>query len=613
MTAPVQMGLFDRPAAPTPTPTGTPPLRDYQEACLAAIRAYRDRGGKRALVALPTGTGKTVVFSRLPEMVAPARMLVVAHREELLDQAQEKIQAANPALTVEIEQADRRASPLANVVVASIQTLSAASRADWLDSRGFGLVVIDEAHHSTSATYLGLLARLWLQPDPSTLRMGLEGLEPAAQRKVVIERRRAFRVAADAPLLVGFTATPKRTDGVGLQWVFDEQVYGRSMLDMMRAGWLCPVRGVRVSTTDTLKGITVRSGDFAPGELEERLDNGVRNGLILQSYQEHAAGRQAIVFTVGVAHTHAVARVFNRAGIPAAAVVGSTPPEERREAIAAYRNNAIRVLVNCMVLTEGFDAPETSAIIMARPTKSSLIYTQCVGRGTRLAPGNPDKDLLVIDLVDAGRDGVQDLAELAGVPPEMLRGGLSVLDAVHAEEGRQARLAVAEAAEEEARQVALTAEDFDPLRGQRSFRDASRNRWLATASGGHMLLLPGDERLEVATDMLGHSHVQANRRKTDEGGGYSRTTEHLHVAETPEAAIAWADAWLRDQRPAAALVADDNAPWRRSPASQKQMALIERLRAKGRIRPEDIPPHPTKGQASALIDLALNKGRLAPA
>ena len=217
-------------------------LRDYQQECLDEILAGAARGVKRMLVALPTGTGKTVIFSQLPR-VLPGKMLVIAHREELLDQAAEKIEWGNPKLTVDIEQANRHASPLAQVVVASIQTLAVSpNRLDALGPDTFRSVVVDEAHHVVAHSYLRVLASLGLAPDVTGLTRG-----ELSRQNVSHQVRRLFqdfRPSPDAPLLLGFTATPNRTDGRGLEFVLDEIVYSKTILEMMEAGWLCPIRGV---------------------------------------------------------------------------------------------------------------------------------------------------------------------------------------------------------------------------------------------------------------------------------------------------------------------------------------------------------------------------------
>ena len=400
-------------------------LRDYQQECLDAIQSHVDRGVKRMLVALPTSTGKTVIFSQLPQ-VLPGKMLVIAHRQELLDQAAEKIEWANPELRVDIEQAHRHASLNAQVVVASIQTLAISRhRLDALGPDTFRTIVIDEYHHVVAHSYLKVLAALGLAPDVTELTSG--ELSRRNVSKNVRGMFQDFRPSDDAPLLVGYTATPNRTDGRGLEFVLDEIVYSKTILEMMEAGWLCPIRGVRLDTGISIADVKVSRGDYQEGPLSEAVNVKARNDTAVKGYQALADGRQSLVFCVDVAHTQDMARAFQAEGITAGYVVGNSSSDERHHVIEAYRRRDLQVLCNCMVLTEGFDAPETDCIIMARPTKSSLLYTQMLGRGTRLAEGK--RDLVILDMVDIAGAGVNTVNTLFGLPPRLDLSRVGVLDA----------------------------------------------------------------------------------------------------------------------------------------------------------------------------------------
>lgn len=209
-------------------------LRDYQQEALEKLLAYRrlvdeghPYGGQRALVAMATGTGKTVIFAQFPRFAAK-KVLVIAHREELLAQAAEKIQDANPTAAVDIEQAERHASPNAKVVVASIQTLAVSrTRMAALDPSLYSSVIVDEAHHVVALSYLKLLAHFGLVPRVDDLDQDVIGRKQVNAE--VAGRFEAFRPSASTPYLVGFTATPSRTDGRGLEWVFDDIVFSRTI------------------------------------------------------------------------------------------------------------------------------------------------------------------------------------------------------------------------------------------------------------------------------------------------------------------------------------------------------------------------------------------------
>ena len=197
-----------------PLPASTKELRPYQRQCLERLRQRYREGKRRLLVSLPTGTGKTLIFAQFPHYFRmKKRLLVLAHREELLEQARQKFHAADPSLRVEIEQAGKRASAECKVVIASVPTIGRAgsTRLAALDPQDFYLIVVDEAHHSVAKSY-----------------------------RAIFEHFELF--APDTPrMLVGFTATPRRGDQQGLGEVFEEIAYSRSLEEMIRARFLCPV------------------------------------------------------------------------------------------------------------------------------------------------------------------------------------------------------------------------------------------------------------------------------------------------------------------------------------------------------------------------------------
>lgn len=526
-------------------------------------------------------TGKTVIFSALPAMIKNnRRMLVIAHRKELLDQSAEKIRWANPDLLVDIEQAERHASPLAQVVVASIQTLSVTpERLAALDPRDFAIIVIDEAHHAPANTYLKLLHRFHLGPNP----------EQPGETKT--QRQQAFKTFAPketAPFLIGFTATPNRTDGIGLEAVFDEIAYSRTIEDMMRAGWLCKIVGKQVQTGVSLAGVKVSHGDFQEGQLAQAVNLAERNELAVKSYLGMATGRSCLVFCVDVEHTQAMCQAFQDVGLAAEYVVGSTAKDQRDGIIAAYRAGKVPVLANCMVLTEGFDAPETSCIIMARPTKSQLMYTQMIGRGTRIASGK--ENLLVIDLVDAGSNGVADLNALFGLPP-----ALETPDGVLAAQEELARAKASAAAEartiEEVKQLAR---NFNPLgKGKLPFWFKGGLRWTSTSWGYALHMKAG--AITVRENLLGQFEVKIHPRT-----GIPDYILGKYPSE--EEAISQAESLVVREFPGQVAMIAQEAPWHDQPASQKQ---LDRLRQWRVSHPAGI----TKKQAGDLMEEQIKKWR----
>jgi superfamily II DNA or RNA helicase len=350
-------------------------LRNYQTEALELVRAAYKRGRRRVLVSLPTGTGKTVVFAHFPSFLKmKKRLLVLAHREELLLQAEEKFRAADPDLKVGLERAEAYVAPDAQVVVASVPTLARGegARLARFNPEDFSIIVVDEAHHAVAESYRRIFAHFGLF-DPNGTRY-----------------------------LVGFTATPRRGDNQGLGEVFEEVCYARELREMISDGYLCHIRGWRVKTDLSLDSVRVRHGDFVESQLARVVNTPSRNQLLAITYLRLANYRRALVFCVDVQHAKDACEAFRESGIHAAAVWGEMPRDERRAILAKFSSGEISVLTNCNLLTEGFDEPSINCIIMARPTKSKLLYAQMVGRGTRLHPEK--KDLMVVDVTDNSRD-----------------------------------------------------------------------------------------------------------------------------------------------------------------------------------------------------------------
>ncbi len=331
-------------------------LRPYQIEAQRAIVEARKRGLRAQLVSLATGLGKSVVIATLPELLElrPADVtLVVAHRDELIQQLVEKMKAQNPGAVVGVEKADDVASEDCNIVVATVQTLTGArlTRFATKFGRRVAVLVIDEAHHAAAPTYRALVDKI-LQKRPDAL-------------------------------VIGFTATPYRGDGVQLAEIFPDIVYSMDARAGIEAGYLVPVCSFAVATETDLDAVASRAGDFVLGQLADAVDNDERNAAVLDAYRTLTPGKKALVFTASVEHARHVATLFKEAGIAAAFASGETPTAERETIVAGFRGTKIDVLVNCGLYLEGFDVPSIEVIINARPTKSTTLYTQVTGRGLR--------------------------------------------------------------------------------------------------------------------------------------------------------------------------------------------------------------------------------------
>ncbi len=364
-------------------------LRQYQQlghdSIIEAFKKYRS-----TLLVQGTGTGKTVVFAHVIKTIQPGRALVLAHRNELIWQAKEKIEAVT-GLPVEIEKANMSAGTnlftRTPIVVGSIQTQISGSKGKRRYMRfkpeEFSLLVVDEAHHCTSASWKEVVA--YYQRNPNLK-------------------------------LLGVTATPKRADEEALSQLFESVAFEYGILTAIQDGYLVDiaqqfvsVSGLDYSHVKTTAG-DLNEGDLAKVmEMEENVQGVCQPSLEVMfglppktlkqipvpQWREYLSGlnrrpRRTIVFTVSVAQAEMYADVFSRAMPGVEWVCGKTSPDKRKSTLDRFALGETHVVANCGVLLEGFDNPGVEVIVMARPTKSQVLYSQCIGRSTRPLPGVVD-------------------------------------------------------------------------------------------------------------------------------------------------------------------------------------------------------------------------------
>jgi superfamily II DNA or RNA helicase len=380
-------------------------LRGYQ---LAAVEAAQSHRGN-ALLVLPTGTGKTVLIAELIRQTQ-GRVIFAAHRSELLDQAERTIWEHTGVLPGRIQGSTHEPG---RVTVASVASLHAARRERTPSP---DLLVIDEAHHATARTYRDLIA--W------------------ADCKTVGVTATPYRLDEDdddsLPESAPDNATPWK-----LGHIFGQKpAYTYPLIDAVRDGYLVPIRQYGVQTACSLDGVPMRGGEFAASGLAE-IDTPERNTLVADAYRRLCHPRKAIVFGATVAHARNMGATLTAMGFRSAAIWGGD--SGRDDKIAAYRRRELDAICNCGILTEGFDDPETSAILMARPLASRSLYVQCVGRGLRVAPNKTD--CVIVDFLDVGQRhqlATQSALRLAGMPSD-------VPTEKHDANGRNITEAVAEA------------------------------------------------------------------------------------------------------------------------------------------------------------------------
>lgn len=611
------------------TSLSAPTLRQYQTDSLDALWREYAAGKNRLLLKKPTGTGKTVTFAALLTWAPfakwlakfPAtsrRMLVIAHREELLEQAAEKIQTRNPGLMVQIEQADRYAANAADVVVASIQTLSARkfSRLKRLLQTGpFRIVVVDEAHHAAADTYRSALVHLGFLPAGELS----EETNVEAARYEDVEAMQAALAGwdDDAPMdriLVGVTATPNRTDAIGLGCVFQSIAYSYDLRKAIEDKWLVPIVPWVVETETSLDAVKMTHGDFNQKQLADTVNTPERNEKAIAGWREHAEHRPTLAFTVDVAHAHDLAAAFRAKGYEAAAVSGETPREERRSMLQAFRDGRLDVLANCMVLSEGTDLPMASCILHAKPTKSATLYEQMTGRGLRIHPGKTD--CIVLDVVDvARRHSLQTAPVLYGLPPGLNAEGKTLEELNKLLEELLAKTpgmagAITDNTRRTLKDLNALASTFDiwSIRPMDHFATGLSMTWLRVDDEAFRIEYPWGEPgtteiVDVRKNLLGQFEVVLHERHYDAAvrRGWS-TAEQTIGTGIPEAvaALKIAESFVRQSRPSVVRLKDNDAPWKRGPATPKQLGLLKKWGV-------PVPANCTAGQASQLIDHAKTK------
>ncbi len=334
-------------------------LRPYQEEARSGIHREWDEGRRRTLLVLPTGTGKTIVFAKITEDVVRegGRVLILAHRGELLDQAADKIKKST-GLNSAVEKAeDSCIGSWFRVVVGSVQTMCREKRLAQFAPDFFDAIIIDEAHHSLSDTYQRVLEHF---PDARVL---------------------------------GVTATPDRGDMKNLGEYFDSLAFEYTLPRAIREGYLCKIQAQTIPLRLDISQVGTSAGDFKVGEIRTALDPYLEQ--IAQEMKQYCQGRKTVVFLPLIATSQKFCQLLRNQGFRAAEVNENSV--DRAEILADFDAGKYDVLCNSMLLTEGWDCPSVDCVVVLRPTKVRSLYCQMVGRGTRIAPGK--ENLLLLDFL----------------------------------------------------------------------------------------------------------------------------------------------------------------------------------------------------------------------
>lgn len=382
-------------------------LRPYQESAIESIfEEWKDKSS--TLIVAPTGCGKTTIFTEVVRRASPKRSMILVHREELMKQARERI-IKQVKIECDVEMAEFRASTSfwqqAPCVIATVQTMYSGNagkgRMAKFNPEDFGILICDEAHHYVSPSY----------------------------RRVIDY----FRQNSNLKVL-GVTATPDRADEIALGQIFDSVAHDYEILDAIHDGWLVPVdqQMVRINGLD-FSGMRTNAGDLNGADLAEIMEKEQVLQGVASSSIDIIGNKRALAFTSSVRHAEMLSDIFNRHREGMSVwICGKTPKLQRAYHLDRFKNGEIQVMVNCGVLTEGFDCPEVEVIIQARPTKSRCLYAQIIGRSLRPLPGivdalqtnverkkaiaeSPKKSALIIDFVgNAGKHKLMSSADILG-------------------------------------------------------------------------------------------------------------------------------------------------------------------------------------------------------
>lgn len=510
-------------------------LRPYQNEAIDAFQQYvakREDHGARGVVVFPTGCGKTIFGLSLAKAMG-GRTLWIAHREELISQPIQALRQVWPEMKPGVVKAERN-EWARDFVFASVQTAWRKERREKL--KGFDLVVVDECHHAAATSY-----------------------------KLVLEAAGVFDVGG--PPLLGLTATPERTDNLRLDDVFQKIVYQFQLRTAVEAGYLVDVEMVQRPVNVDLDKVGMSGGDFREGALDIALIEAGIVDEVCSAVDELARDKKTIIFTVSVKQATMIAEQLDAKGYRATYVSGETPTELRRKRLKGLASGEYTHIVNCMVLTEGFDEPTVDCILMARPTTSKSLYIQCAGRGLRVAPGK--ERCLIIDMV-----GVSDRHTLVQAPAIF---GIDDFSTPK-EKGEPTE----EGSEKHRRSLLITQlEGVAPLaRSKLQWVKAKDNVFALNCGEGGTVLMRG-----CGGDVW---HVEVINRKDAERRREMLTMDPVGM----ELAQGIAEDYVR--RASAVYLSSRSARWRDAPATPKQIAALRKWKV-------EIPHGLTKGEASDLM------------
>ncbi|KAI1007460.1 putative ATP-dependent helicase [Podosphaera aphanis] len=564
-------------------------LRAYQEDCIQTVLTNLKEGHKRLGISLATGAGKTIIFTQLIDRVEPRgedanQTLILAHRQELVDQAARHCLHAYADKKVEIEMGIMHASGFADITVASIQSLRSVTRISKFDPSRFKLVLVDEAHHIVSSSYMKILKYF--------------GLDEAQE---------------NSPALVGVSATFSRSDGVKLGAAIDQIVYHKDYLEMIEEKWLSDVMFTTVESQADITNVKSGSnGDYQTRELSEAVNTEQTNDITVRSWMEKCGERKStLVFCVDLDHVFDLTNTFRRHGIDARSITGLTKKAERSDQLDSFRKGDFPVLVNCGVFTEGTDIPNIDCVLLARPTRSRNLLIQMIGRGMRLSPGK--ENCHILDMVASLTQGIVTTPTLFGLDPnelvakatpEQMKDRAKKKEDEQVEREKRAHDKTQRSATGSDAEVTVTFTDYDSIfdfisdsSGEQHIRKISPNAWVCVGEQNYVLTTLNGNYLKI--QRLGSSMYEVTETEVFKTITRKRVSLPPKLKATADSllnAVHAADTYARDKYPV--NIISYYHPWRKLPASEAQIEFLNKF------RPEEDPLTPentSRGKAGDMI------------
>ena len=487
------------------------------------------------------------------------------------------------------------ASGVADITIASLQSITSGDRLSKFDPARFKLVLVDEAHHVAARGYMSVLAHLGL----ATKQTG-------------------------SPHLVGVSATFSRFDGLKLGVAFDEIVYHKDYVDMIEGKWLADVLFTTVESSVDLSRVKSRrgggsgGGDFEIASLSRAVNSDENNDLAVRTWSSKAVGRRStLVFAVDLDHVAGLTQRFRRYGVDARFVTGDTPGPERGEILQGFRDGDFPVLVNCNVFTEGTDIPNIDCVLLARPTKSRNLLVQMIGRGMRLYPGK--ENCHVIDMVSSLETGIVTTPTLFGLDPKEIVDDASPAEMKELRDRRDEEKARRDFTHDnpsgqhtEGPPLKVVFTDYDSVfdlisdtSGEQHIRSISRYAWVQVGPARYVLSGPTGTFLRLEAS----DRAESDNKSTKEFIAWEVRALPLGVSKSPyaaprelleartfEDAVHGCDKYASEIFPLSFI--NRKMRWRDGPPTSGQLDFLNKLRRKDdKLTMDSI----TKGRASDMI------------